>query len=95
MSSTNNEVGKRIKALREKKGLTQLHMANFMGVTQSNYGRLEKGDSRIDVMRLFLIANLLQTSTTWLLHGTGRENQMPSNIRIIETDDKTIITINK
>lgn len=95
MSKVNNEVGKRIKALREKKGFTQLHMANFMGITQSNYGRLEKDDFRIDIIRLFWIANLLQTSTNWLLHGRGKEDEAPAHIKIVETDEKTIITINK
>jgi len=40
-----NDIGVRIKRLREEKGITQEAMAMDLELSRSNYGRLEKDDS--------------------------------------------------
>lgn len=68
-----NTVGSRIKKIREAKGIIQEDMAAVIGVTQSNYGRLEKDDERISVPRLLLIAKTLEVSVDELLFGEKSE----------------------
>ena len=68
-----NTVGSRIKKIREEKGIIQEDMAAVIGVTQSNYGRLEKDDERISVPRLLLIAKTLEVTVDELLFGEKKE----------------------
>ncbi|ODS87235.1 MAG: transcriptional regulator [Chryseobacterium sp. SCN 40-13] len=54
-----NTIGLKIKKLREEKGIKQEYMAIELGITQSNYCRLEKSDHRLSVVRLQKIAHIL------------------------------------
>ena len=66
-----NIIGQRIKKLREEKGITQETMAVQLDVTQSNYGRLEKDDRRLNVVKLLKIARILDTNITSLFNETA------------------------
>lgn len=57
-----NVIGQKIKKLREEKGITQEAMALQLDVTQSNYGRLEKDDRRLNVVKLLKIVRILNTN---------------------------------
>ncbi len=63
-----NEVGNRIRRLREQKGLSQDSLAMELGITQPSYARLEKDDSRINIVRLMHIATLLKTTVSELVN---------------------------
>lgn len=56
---------------RKQKGLSQEYMAKQLGVNASNYSKLERGETRITVERLFQIARVLSVDVDRLLHGTG------------------------
>lgn len=94
-----NPVGKRIKKLREAKGYTQLQMAAAFGVTQSNYGRLEKDDSRISITKLFLFSEILEAPIAEILadapNGGFVSHNTPPGVGIIENDSEIIISISK
>lgn len=62
-----NEVGVKIKKVREDKGLSQEYLANCLDITQSNYCRLEKDDSRLNIPKLMKIAEVLEVSVSYLL----------------------------
>ena len=47
-----NTIGSRIKRIREEKGIKQEYMAYELDISQSNYGRLEKQDSRLTVPKI-------------------------------------------
>lgn len=64
-----NVIGQRIKKLREDKGITQEAMALQLDVTQSNYGRLEKDDRRLNVVKLLKIARILDVNLMYLFNG--------------------------
>jgi len=68
-ATDNNVVGNRIRSLRESKGITQVEMCSHFGITQSNYGRLEKCDKRIDIQQLAIFGKVLDTSVEYLLFG--------------------------
>ena len=53
-------IGNKIKKIREFKNLTQEHVANKLGVSQSNYARMEKDEIKVTDIRLKQIAEILQ-----------------------------------
>lgn len=61
-----NEIGNKIRKIREEKGLSQEYMAAELDVSQSNYGRLEKDDNRLTATKLKKIVVLLGTSVAEL-----------------------------
>lgn len=90
-----NIVGSRIRKTREEKGITQDAMAMELEVSQSNYGRLEKDDSRITVPKLLKIAEVLEVNIAYLFdekaanvihHNNGDNAQAHINTLISDKD---------
>ena len=52
-------LGNKIKKLRELKDFTQEHLAEKLGITQSNYSKIEKGTIDIQYSKLEEIAKIL------------------------------------
>ena len=52
-------IGQKIKKLRELKNLTQSHLADELGVTQSAYSKIEQGETEVSYSRLEKIAFVL------------------------------------
>jgi len=48
-----------VRRIRVAKGITQTHMANMLGISLQGYRHIEKGDVRLDVERLRVIAIVL------------------------------------
>ena len=65
------EVGKRVRGLREAKKLSQTKLADIVGVSRQFIGDIENGNS--DLCCDVLIAIALGTSEMYLLHGTEIE----------------------
>ncbi len=61
-----NEIGTRIRKARERKGISQEAMALELEITQSNYGRLEKNDTRLTVPKIQKIAKVLDIPIAYL-----------------------------
>jgi transcriptional regulator with XRE-family HTH domain len=79
-----NNVGDRIRQLREMKGLSQDYMASQLGLTQPSYSRLEKNDERLTITRLQQIAELLETSIDYLFNKlTDEEHISIKNTKFI------------
>lgn len=55
-----NEVGTKIRKLRELKDYTQEYMASSLGITQSTYAKIEKNETPISLSRLDEIAKVLE-----------------------------------
>lgn len=58
----NKYIGERIRIKRELKGFTQEDVAEKLNVATSTYGKLERGETLIDVERLKEITDILETS---------------------------------
>ncbi len=54
----NNLIGQKIKQLREKAGLNQMQIAQFLGVDQSNISKCEKGERQFQVDHLERLGSL-------------------------------------
>lgn len=74
-----NVIGLRIKKLREEKGITQETMAHQLDVTQSNYGRLEKDDRRLNVVKLLKIVRILNVNISYLFNDVMNDLQSDDN----------------
>lgn len=81
-----NVIGQRIKKLREEKGITQEAMATQLDVTQSNYGRLEKDDRRLNVVKLLKIARILDVNLMYLFNGIAETSAQTAEISINQTN---------
>jgi transcriptional regulator with XRE-family HTH domain len=52
-------IGQKIKKLRELKNLTQTHLAQELGITQSAYSKIEIGESEVTYSKLEKISSVL------------------------------------
>lgn len=66
---------KRLHSLRTKRKYTQQQMADFIGITLRTYQRYESGDVEPPFQSLIIIADVLNTSTDYLL---GRDEFLKS-----------------
>jgi transcriptional regulator with XRE-family HTH domain len=62
-----NNIGNKIRNLREQKGYSQESLAQELGLTQPSYARLEKQDERLSITRLMQIATILKTTVAELI----------------------------
>jgi transcriptional regulator with XRE-family HTH domain len=73
MSSGNHallvQLGKRIRALRRKKGWTQTDMAVSLDMNRGHISDIELGKREVGIITLQVIARGLNTTMETLLHG--------------------------
>ena len=72
MSSANllfAELGKRIRALRRRKGWSQIEMAAYLDINRGHLSDLERGKREIGLLMLQVIARGLDTTMESLLRG--------------------------
>ena len=94
-----NNVGLKIKKLREERGISQEFIANELRISQSSYGRLEKNDSRLTAPRLLEIAEVLNVAVsvffgekaTQVIKENNGDNAQ-ANIGTIVNQDREYIT---
>ena len=56
-------LGQKIKKIRELKNLTQSHMANELGLSQSAYSKIELGETELSYNKLQRIADIFKMTT--------------------------------
>jgi transcriptional regulator with XRE-family HTH domain len=96
-----NTIGSRIKKFREEKGIKQEFMAHELEISQSNYGRLEKDDSRLTVPKLQKIAETLNISVSILfgekaaniIHENHGDNAQQNGTMIINNEKEHILSL--
>jgi len=80
----NNQVGNRIRKLRDKKGISQEAMAIELDISQSSYGRLEKNDNRLTVPKLEKIAKILDITICYLFNEKSDKTLNISNNKSVQ-----------
>lgn len=63
------ETGQRIKELRLSLGSTQKELTDQIGVAQNTIAQYEKGKAETSIEAIISLANILQTTTDYLLLG--------------------------
>jgi transcriptional regulator with XRE-family HTH domain len=77
-------LGERVKARREELGLTQLQLAQALGVTPQHISVIEKGKRSPSLESLAKLAQELGVTTDFLI--TGKESVVSNVISIIKAD---------
>ena len=62
--------GNRLKMLRKEKKKKQKEMADFLGIAERNYQRLEYGETNVTATNLILLCDYFQVSADFLLGRT-------------------------
>ena len=65
---------KRIKELRQEQARTQINLSTLLGIDQSYYSKLERGQHEISVSDLQKIADFYNVSVDYLLERTDNKN---------------------
>ena len=65
------EIGRKIRALRLERGLSQSGLADGIGLTFQQVQKYEKGTNRVSAGRLQKIADMLDTPVTFFYGGMG------------------------
>jgi transcriptional regulator with XRE-family HTH domain len=68
------EIGQKIRALRVAKNMSQVTLADGLGVTGQQVQKYEKGANRVSAGRLQKIADMLETPITFF-YGTKKQHQ--------------------
>ncbi len=91
------EIYERIRSMRLARNFTQEYMAEQLAIDVANYGRLERGKSKVDIERLKKIASILDVSLEALV-SEKESNQFLKQekaIAILEEMLHEIKTINQ
>lgn len=62
--------GERLRELRDSQSVTQMQLANALGLTQNSIGMMERGYRGTTIERLVLLAKYFHVSTDYLLGVT-------------------------
>ena len=67
----------RLKALREKRGISQLKLAMDLGLNQNSISRYESGAREADYKTLIALADYFDVSIDYLLEPDGQTQNEP------------------
>jgi transcriptional regulator with XRE-family HTH domain len=84
----NIEIGKRIKALRKEKKLTQAHFAMRIRRDTSTVSKIESGKLELSDLVRLAICNMFGVRKDWLL--TGKEPKYDDRIKLLEERAKEL-----
>ena len=83
------EIGRKIRALRLQRGLSQSVLGDGIGLTFQQVQKYEKGTNRVSAGRLQRIADLLDTPVTFFYGGMSakpkRKDQRSSGLALVQT----------
>lgn len=88
-----NDLGKRLKEIREEKGFPQKTVAEFLGLHRSNYSKIENDLQKLNAEQLTLFCQFCDVSADYILGLTVNNqkvyrmedvNAIISNLRNIE-----------
>ena len=71
------QLGRRVRLRRKLLDLSQMALADALGITHQQVQKYENGSSRISASRLFSISTALQTPVSWFFAGLGEHEIKP------------------
>jgi transcriptional regulator with XRE-family HTH domain len=81
------KVGEKIKKLRELRNYTQQYLADELDISLSGYGKIERDQTEITLVRLTKICSILEVDLHALLHFNG--DNFFQNHRMVEEPPKS------
>ena len=91
-------ISKRIRDLREEKGIKQVDVANKLGLERGNYSRIERKGDKLTIKQVKQIADALGVNTKELLFSeksTELEKAWDiaqTELKLLKIQNKTILT---
>src|SRR3954470_23343037 len=83
------EIGRKIRALRLERGLSQSGLADGIDLTFQQVQKYEKGTNRVSALRLQRISGILNTSVMFFYGGMGakpkRKERRNSGLALVQT----------
>ena len=73
-------VGKRLYIARKRRGISRAQAGEYIGLTDQQVGRQERGEAKLNIVQLFRLARLYEVPFTWFFHHF--ENPPSENERI-------------
>ena len=74
----------RLIGLRQKNGLTQREVAQFLGVDRTTYVKYERGDSETNFDTILKLADFFDTTTDYILGKTNNPKSLDEQLEGIE-----------
>ena len=68
---------KRIRELRQEKGLNQTEVAKMLGMSQTGYSKYETGENDVPTEILIKLSNYYSVSVDYILNLTDYEDRYP------------------
>jgi len=81
-------IGQKIQAAREEKGMTQVDLAGALGITQAALSNYELGKRRLYIHQIEAIADVLERSISYFIEGGG--NNTGSQISSLSNEDEQL-----
>ena len=75
-ANVNIDIGRRIQERRIKCGLSGATLGAYLGISANQVSRIETGKARCSIEHFFVIAQILNCSTDYLLFGTIQSHVM-------------------
>ena len=72
---------KRLRDLREDKGLTQKQIAQILGMSQTGYSKYETGENDVPTAVLISLARFYSTSVDYILGETDQRESYPNKVK--------------
>lgn len=85
------EYYKKLRYYREKKEYTQEDLAEELGIDAVNYGRIERGQTKLTIERLFKIAEILDFDISDFFENEIQKNEKIDMIKKIEKNQQSIL----
>lgn len=83
-------VGSVLVGIRKELGVEQSALAKAVGVNQSTWSRIERGESALSIEQLFLAANHLQIKPSFVIHNSEKAVQSLRSQKVVVSVSKNM-----
>ena len=84
-------IGDRILELRKQKNISQVQLANALGISRQAVSKWENDLAAPDMMNLIRLADLLETDTEYLATGVhAKQKAQPSVVTVVQRVDNVV-----
>ena len=87
------ESGKRIQELRRDRGMTQTQLAEYVGISSDNLGRIERGPQGVSIDLLIELADFFAVSMDYI--ALGRKMKVDAVRSMIRSAIDTLVKLER
>ena len=87
------ESGKRVQELRRDRGMTQTQLAEYVGISSDNLGRIERGQQGVSIDLLIELADFFAVSMDYI--ALGRKMKVDAVRSMIRSAIDTLVKLER